>query len=107
MSWSLRIIVCVVACTVGLACGGGGNTDAGTNCAIGQSSCSGVCVDTTVDTANCGACAHACSTGQVCLGATCYSSSCADATCTTNQVCNSGACVDRRCITTTCAATEA
>ena len=77
----LRVVVVVVAVVSAASCGCGGNppgNDGGTNCAIGQSSCDGQCVDTTTNAQNCGACARACTTGQSCIGGTCYAASCTD-----------------------------
>ncbi len=44
--------------------------DAG-GCGAGQTLCSGTCVNTATDNANCGSCGKACSSGQPCSGGTC------------------------------------
>jgi hypothetical protein len=44
--------------------------DAG-SCANGQTSCNGTCTSTTSDPKNCGKCANACASGQVCSQGTC------------------------------------
>jgi len=75
-SWGL-LIAFVAAC--------GGNGD---NCATGQSSCDGTCVDTTNNHDNCGTCGHACGATEVCGNGTC-----GDA-CPANQMVCGGTCSD-------------
>jgi hypothetical protein len=41
------------------------------DCSAGQTDCGSGCVDMTSDTANCGACGFACSTGQTCANGVC------------------------------------
>src|SRR5574337_767341 len=53
---------------------GASDADAGTDapsCPDGQTSCGTMCVDTTSDPANCGACGNACSASQVCNAGVC------------------------------------
>ncbi len=45
--------------------------DAGTTCATPLASCSGACVDTKNDPANCGACGKACADGEACVNGAC------------------------------------
>jgi len=40
-------------------------------CETGKTNCSGTCVDTSTDEANCGSCGHACQTGETCENGTC------------------------------------
>jgi hypothetical protein len=66
------------ACNV--SCGAGGvcaSPDGGAlqcTCGPTRTDCSGVCADTAVDPLNCGACGHACPTGEVCMGSMCICS---------------------------------
>jgi len=55
-------------------------------CPTGESTCGGACLDLSVDSANCGACAHACAGGMVCKAGACE--------CPTGQSLCGGACVD-------------
>ena len=55
--------------------------------------CDDTCTDVTYDTQNCGACGHACTTGQTCSSGTCTggtSTTCAS--CRTNALASSGSC---------------
>ncbi len=61
---------------------------AATSCLDGLTSCSGVCVDTTKDVMNCGACGTACPPGNVCLAGAC------SLTCPTGETICDGRCVD-------------
>jgi hypothetical protein len=67
-----------------------------TCCAAGQTACSGACVDEQTDSANCGACAHACTGGQACQAGTC--------TCPTGTTLCSGTCVDEQTENANCGA---
>jgi endo-1,4-beta-D-glucanase Y len=91
--------------------GGSGGTT-GNGCPSGSEKCGGVCVDTSKDSANCGACGTACQTGQQCTagncaclsGLTACGSSCVQTSsdpahcggcstaCSSTQVCNMGTC---------------
>ena len=68
------------------ACGPGQNP---VQCDLGQTSCSGECVDLDSNANHCGACGNACGAGQVCDGAGSCSESCPGGT----TPCN-GECVD-------------
>lgn len=72
--------------------GGGSATGGGTTsgCGLYQSLCSGSCVPTGSDPANCGGCGLACQPGQVCTGSACRQGSECPASLT---ACN-GRCVD-------------
>ena len=83
-------------------------------CPTDQMSCTGRCVDLSVDRANCGSCGRTCATGQVCVAGNCRTScptgqtACAGlcastnsdslncgacgVTCATGQVCSMGVC---------------
>ena len=67
-----------------------GGTCTPSSCPSGQARCVTACVDTTSDLGNCGACGHACASGESCSGGACTSScaaprtACADGT---MQVC--------------------
>jgi hypothetical protein len=43
------------------------------SCPAGENACSGVCVNMSIDTANCGACGNACSSGAWCQNGVCQS----------------------------------
>ncbi|MDI7266866.1 MAG: hypothetical protein QME96_02595 [Myxococcota bacterium] len=64
----------------------GGEADGG--CRPGETDCSGTCVDTRSDPANCGSCGRRCDAGEVCNEGVCAS------TCTGGLRNCSGACVD-------------
>lgn len=66
-----------------MACG---DDAAGPTCQ--QTDCDGVCVDTRVDSDNCGACGNACAVGQICDAGTCTTA------CTGGTTECGGACVD-------------
>jgi hypothetical protein len=61
--------------------------DAAPSCAVGQTTCSGQCVDTTSSHDNCGACGTKCTQTQACLSGACV------ATCSASQTVCAGACV--------------
>jgi Stigma-specific protein, Stig1 len=65
-----------------------GRVDAAAACAMGETMCSGACVDTQSDGAHCGACGVACPMGQRCAMGACA--------CPVDQTLCSGACVDTR-----------
>jgi Stigma-specific protein, Stig1 len=71
---------CTNVCAPGSNCSGGNCL-----CSGGLLSCSGTCVDDTMDPKNCGGCGKACPTGAPCVGSQC---SCPSGT----SICN-GACV--------------
>lgn len=86
----------LVACAAGTSCnrvdGGrrdGGPRDGSISCAAEETMCSGVCVKTDIDVANCGGCGNACADGEACNAGTCGPLAC-DGTLTSC----SGACVD-------------
>jgi hypothetical protein len=66
------------------------------SCPIGQTACSGTCIDTQTDNANCGGCGNACSAGQTCMAGVC--------TCPMGQMTCSGACVDTQTDNANCGA---
>ena len=67
-------------CCAGAACQGGATCTAGTcACAATKTACAGACVDTLIDTANCGRC------GRDCLGGACTGGQCAAYTVATGQ----------------------
>lgn len=91
------ILACSLALVVGLAVGGGGcanggsdgpigdddsgstadvtvhegGAEGGSGCPTGKTRCAGVCTDTGSDGKNCGTCSHACGMSQVCNAGTC------------------------------------
>lgn len=96
---------------------GGGGDGTTSSCGAPSTLCSGTCVDTKNDNANCGACGTACKTGEVCsqgaCGTTCgggttlCGSSCADTKIDPNNCggcntkCSSGeVCADGKCAST-------
>jgi len=99
--------------STGCSSGTSNNPDATAPC-TSSTLCSGVCVDTQTDNANCGVCGTACTNGEVCSQGKCATtcgggtalcgSTCVDTkndpqhcggcntTCTTGEVCTNGAC---------------
>ncbi len=75
-SWVLLLGLAVAAC---------GNSS---DCATGQMSCEGACVDVSNNHDNCGTCGHACSATDVCGSGTC------GAACPGNQMLCDGTCSD-------------
>jgi len=99
---------------INYVCNGGSSSS---TCSGGAILCGNTCTSTSSDTNNCGACGHACTTGQVCTSGQCSTPSCqpnqvmcaggtctdvssdthncgaCGAACATNQACVSGACV--------------
>lgn len=96
----------------------GGEVDANVaRCATGELDCAGVCVDPTVDLANCGSCGNACASGRTCAAGVCLcdgalelcGATCVDTTsdplhcgtcgmtCGIGRVCSGGACQTGAC----------
>jgi len=84
-TWTVRAAVAVAAAAMSAAlfggCSGssGGTTDSGTDgttnaCGNAGTLCSGSCVNTQSDNANCGTCGTACSDGEVCSQGKCAAS---------------------------------
>ena len=91
-----------------------GRADTGPACTAAEVSCNGVCVDTSADPVNCGACGAVCPTGESCSAGACVlqcpgtetscDGSCADlqtsrancgacgTECAVNEACNAGVC---------------
>jgi hypothetical protein len=77
----IETVVAEAGKTLTAACGTSGATPCGNgaiscysgqcSCPDGETLCSGSCVDTATDRANCGSCQHACSATQGCSEATC------------------------------------
>jgi hypothetical protein len=64
------------------------------DCPPGQDLCGGSCTDVSIDARHCGACSHACGTGEACQGGTCHT--CQQGDCTPPDlyaVCFSGSLV--------------
>jgi formylglycine-generating enzyme len=57
--------------------GGSGGAAGGPMCGA-ETDCAGVCVDTSTNTSNCGACGKVCPSGQPCVSGTCLPPSCTD-----------------------------
>jgi hypothetical protein len=60
----------VAATAIACGCGTNGNL-VGATCQSGSLDCNGLCVDTQIDSANCGACGTSCSTGKECRHGAC------------------------------------
>ena len=72
-------------------------------CASGQTSCSGVCVNTSTNAQNCGSCGHACGTGTSCVNGACVQNLLANGTaCQTSSQCSSGSCAQGVCCNISC-----
>ena len=72
-------------------------------CPTGQTSCSGVCTDTSTNLQNCGACGHACGTGTSCVSGACVQNLLTNgSTCQTSSQCSSGSCSQGVCCNTSC-----
>ncbi len=66
-----------------------------TDCPPPLTRCGPACVNTIVDSQNCGACGNECADGQICDAGVCFiDSACADVSCPDGQICRDGACVD-------------
>ncbi|MBI3180928.1 MAG: VCBS repeat-containing protein [Myxococcales bacterium] len=72
--------------------GGGGGGGGGSGCATGLSPCSGTCVDTRSDRANCGQCGRACSATQTCASGSCQAlpTDCRQTPCPSGNYCDLG-----------------
>lgn len=97
-------------CCAGLACGpvsGAAGTycrpDPTGGCGLNQTLCSGRCVVTRTDPANCGGCGIACDVGQVCTGSSCQPAS----SCPQGLSACSGSCVDLKASPAHCGACSA
>ena len=66
-SWALLLPLALVI--------GGCPSDSGSDCPVGQTKCGAVCVDTSGDRINCGACMNACLDGQYCAAGACVACS--------------------------------
>ena len=106
---------CGHSCSSGQICTSGSCTEVsasavGSNtafCLVGQTTCSGTCVDTKSDKNNCGSCGKKCSSGQVCTSGSCTAVSVGGSNtgfCLVGQTTCSGACVDTRTDTANCGA---
>jgi hypothetical protein len=68
------------------------------DCDAGETSCSGACVDTDTDEANCGACGNPCAGDQICTDGECTlacgvnETFCGSDCCTELEFCESGQC---------------
>ena len=73
MRFAVVLLVTIAACSAGGPAGdSGAGTDTGpAGCGIGETNCSGGCVDTRSDLAHCGGCGLACAGGEVCSGSRC------------------------------------
>jgi len=72
-------------------------------CPTGQTSCSGVCTNTSTSLQNCGSCGHACGTGTSCVNGACVQNLLANGTsCQTSSQCSSGSCAQGVCCNTSC-----
>ena len=78
---------CDPACTGGQVC-----EDGTCVCPAGTTDCSGTCIDTSGDEANCGGCGNACAASETCENGVCTPPAC-DPACTGGQVCDDGTCV--------------
>ncbi len=66
----LSLIVCAIVATIVAACATSGN-NIGPSCTTSQTACGQVCVDTSTDSDNCGACGTACPFGEACVSGAC------------------------------------
>lgn len=94
----VAVLLMLAGCSQSLVrfdAGGSPGCDAGT-------SCSGACVDTRLDDANCGACGNACDAASSCAAGVCRADNCAGADCSAIQICEGGACLEIRCVGVGC-----
>ena len=83
---------CTERACVGVQCAGG-QTCAGGACGCfgASSTCDGgTCVDTRIDSSNCGSCGKPCPSGQQCAASTCFPHDCPSQTCGPLEVCAQG-----------------
>jgi hypothetical protein len=83
--------------------GGSSGTGGGQSCGVNSVLCGGNCVITADDPANCGACNHACNSGDVCTSSTCVGST----SCPTGTTACMGRCVDLQSDSTFCGSCSA
>jgi hypothetical protein len=108
-AFSPLLVLALGAALVATACVKAEPGGTGPTCGSGQTTCGQQCVNTATDVANCGACNHACSSGQTCQNGSCTCQSgmlcggvCVNSdathcgncttTCTSGMVCNNNAC---------------
>ena len=85
-----RLTVGLVGAGFGaLTVGAGGASARGAQCPPGLRACGGVCVVTSIDPDNCGACGNVCGPDEVCRGGACVQVG----ACVTQRSCN-GVCTD-------------
>lgn len=113
------VVFCSLSAALVAACGGGDpETVTKTVEVCPLTDCSGACVDTQNDPANCGACGMACGTGEYCVAGSCTAQGCPSNTtdcggscvdtqndpancggcgtaCDASQICSGGTCADR------------
>src|SRR5450755_3562316 len=70
-----RLVVALLSClflvSLPWACSSTSSPPNSNTCQVGLTSCASRCVATSTDALNCGACGHACSTGQQCSNGAC------------------------------------
>jgi hypothetical protein len=66
------------------------------NCPAGETDCGGYCVNTNIDSLDCGGCGLSCAAGDYCSGGLCVVGSCTSdlSACIADSDCCSGVCVD-------------
>src|SRR5690348_13448913 len=68
---SAGLLLVLGAVVSALGCTSGSTVADAPSCTGGRTDCSGVCVDLTVDPANCGKCGAACAAGNQCVAGAC------------------------------------